>query len=92
MTTPRALTASELKTFPAVAALRARIAEQSAKLLADLEQLHQVIDETRPLVHTAEAFEALEEMDTQTFEALDALSRLIERSGLLDASSRSAEA
>lgn len=88
---PPALTAHDVKQFPAIVALRTRIGEQSAQLLADLERLHQVIDETRPLVHTAEAFEVLEEMDTQTFEALNALSRLLERSGLFDAS-RPAEA
>ncbi|MBI1734612.1 MAG: hypothetical protein HYR51_05500 [Candidatus Rokubacteria bacterium] len=92
MSTPRALTASDVKHFPAIVALRTRIGEQSAKLFADLERLHEVIDETRPLVHTAEAFEVLEEMDTQTFEALHALSRLLERSGFLDAAARPAEA
>ena len=92
MSTRPALTAAALKEFPAIVALRARIAEQSAQLLAELERLHEVIDETRPLVHTAEAFEALEEMDTQTFDALHALARLLERAGFLDASPRAAEA
>lgn len=92
MSTPPALTAQDVKQFPAIVALRARIGEQSAQLLAELERLHEVIDETRPLVHTAEAFEVLEEMDTQTFEVLHALSRLLERSGFFDAPARPAEA
>jgi hypothetical protein len=91
VTTPPALTSTDVRQLPAIVALRARIGEQSVKLLADLEQLHQVIEETRPLIHTAEAFEVLEEMDTQTFEALHALSRLLERAGFLE-SARPAEA
>ena len=81
-TPPRALTANDVKFSPTIATLRGRIRDQSGKLLDDLELLHAAIDEMRPLVHTVEAFEMLEEMDTQTFEALDALTRLLARSGI----------
>ena len=79
---------------PTINALRGRIREHSGKLLEDLERLHEAIDEMRPIVHTVEAFEVLEDLDTQTFEALEALSRLLARSGILqeDAASRPAEA
>jgi hypothetical protein len=82
-TTPRALTANDVKLSPTIATLRGRIREQSGKLLEDLERLHEAIEEMRPLVHTVEAFENLQELDTQTFEALEALSRLLARSGIL---------
>jgi hypothetical protein len=79
---------------PTINTLRGRIREQSGKLLEDLQRLHEAIDEMRPVVHTVEAFEVLEDLDTQTFEALEALSRLLARSGILqeDAASRPAEA
>jgi hypothetical protein len=81
--TPRALTSNDVKLSPTIVTLRARIREQSGKLLEDLQRLHEAIDELRPLVHTVEAFETLEEMDTQTFEALELLSRLLARSAIL---------
>jgi hypothetical protein len=82
-TPPRSLTATDVKMSPTITTLRGRIREQSGKLLEDLQRLHEAIDEMRPVVHTVEAFETLEELDTQTFEALEALSRLLTRSGLL---------
>jgi hypothetical protein len=93
-TPPRALTATDVKMSPTITTLRGRIREQSGKLLEDLERLHEAIDEMRPLVHTVEAFEMLEDLDTQTFEALEALSRLLARSGILqeDPAARPAEA
>ena len=84
MATPRGLTANDVRLSTTITTLRGRIREQSGKLLEDLERLHEAIDEMRPLIHTVEAFEALEEMDTQTFEALEALSRLLARSGFLE--------
>lgn len=83
MSTPRPLTANDVKLSTTIAALRSRIREQSGKLLDDLERLHEAIEEMRPLAHTVEAFEMLEEMDIEAFEALDALTRLLGRSGLL---------
>ncbi|MBI2206404.1 MAG: hypothetical protein HYU41_21440 [Candidatus Rokubacteria bacterium] len=83
MATPRGLTANDVRLSTTITTLRGRIREQSGKLLEDLERLHEAIDEMRPLVHTVEAFDALEAMDTQTFEALEALSRLLARSGFL---------
>jgi hypothetical protein len=78
---------------PTINTLRGRIREQSGKLLEDLERLHEAIDEMRPVVHTVEAFEVLEDLDTQTFEALEALSRLLVRSGILqEDAARPAEA
>lgn len=93
MATPRALTASDVRMSPTISTLRGRIREQSGKLLEDLERLHEAIDEMRPIVHTVEAFEVLEDLDTQTFEALEALSRLLARSGILqeDAAPQPAE-
>jgi hypothetical protein len=82
-TPPRSLTATDIKMSPTITTLRGRIREQSGKLLEDLQRLHEAIDEMRPVVHTVEAFETLEDLDTQTFEALEALSRLLTRSGLL---------
>ena len=92
MTIPSAPTSADVRHVPAIATLRARIAEQSAHLLRDLERLHEVIDGTRPIVHTAEAFEVLEEMDTQTFEALHTLANVLERLGLRTGSSRATQA
>ena len=93
-TPPRSLTAIDVKMSPTITTLRGRIREQSGKLLEDLQRLHEAIDEMRPVVHTVEAFETLEELDTQTFEALEALSRLLTRSGLLqdEHAARTAEA
>ena len=84
-TPPQALTAHDVRFSPTITALRNRVREESGKLLDDLERLHEAIDQMRPLVHTVEAFEMLEEMDTQTFEALDVLGRLFARPGILAA-------
>ena len=92
MATPRALTANDVKMSPTITTLRGRIREQSGKLLEDLERLHEAIDEMRPLVHSVEAFETLEDLDIQTFEALEALSRLLARSSILQEDPRPAEA
>jgi hypothetical protein len=71
-------------TAAAIAALRSRIAERIAAIMDDLETIHRTIDAARPLTHSAEDFEALEALDTETWEALDALRGMIARSGFLE--------
>jgi hypothetical protein len=67
----------------ALGALGARIAERAAAIIEDLEMLHRTIEEARPLAHTVETFEALEEADTRIWEALDGLRDVLGRTGFL---------
>lgn len=76
--------ANDPKTAAAIAALRSRIAERMAAVIEDLETIHRTIDDARPLTRTVEDFEALEAIDTDTWEALDAMRGIIARSGLLE--------
>jgi hypothetical protein len=71
------------RTAAAIAALRARVAERMAAIVEDLEAIHEVIEEARRLTHRAEDFEALEAIDSETWQALDALRAIAGRSGLL---------
>lgn len=72
------------KVNAAIATFRARIAERAAGILEDLEAIHRVVEDTRPLTHTVEAFEALEELDTHAWEVLDGLRTLMARTGFMD--------
>lgn len=72
------------KITAAIATFRARIAERASGILEDLEAIHGVVEDARPLTHTVEAFEALEELDTHAWEVLDGLRTLMARSGFLD--------
>jgi hypothetical protein len=85
MTDVRAALASDPKTAAAIAAVRTRIGERVTAILEDLEVLHQTVAAARPLTHTAEAFEALEQIDTETWEALDGLHTVMARCGFLPA-------
>ena len=72
------------KVSTAVSTLGARIGERAASIIEDLETLHRTIEEARPLVHTVETFEALEELDTRIFHALDGLRDVLGRTGFLN--------
>jgi hypothetical protein len=73
------------KLATALATLGARIGERAGGILEDLETLHRTIEEARPLAHTVEAFEALEDLDTRIFAALDGLREVLGRTGFLSA-------
>jgi hypothetical protein len=80
--------ASDPKTAEAITAVRTRIGERISAILDDLEILHQTVAAARPLTHSAEAFEALEQIDTEAWEALDALRTVMARCGFLPARTR----
>lgn len=73
----------DARTAATIATLRGRITERATGILEDLKSLHQIVEDARPLTHSVEAFEALEELDTQTFEMLDRLRDVLVRSGLV---------
>lgn len=83
MSDVRAVLRHDPKTATTIAALRTRIAERISAIVEDLQAIHRTVDDVRPLTHTVEAFEALEAIDVETWEALDALRTIMARSGLL---------